>query len=118
MVLGKFDSVVFFVEDIHQVSKWYAELLNTEVKYENENYAYITFSGGKLGFHPSDMKSVDLADGQVVYWEVDSLGNSLDIFKSKGSKLSRGPLKTTLNEYACIICDPFGNAIGLISKNA
>lgn len=116
-MLGKFDSLIFFVEDIHQVSKWYADILSTEVQYENENYAFISFSGGKLGFHPNDEKTSGNAVVQIAYWQVASLSESIDVFLSKGAILSRGPLETTLNEYACVICDPFGNTIGLISKN-
>jgi len=116
-MLRKFDSLVFFVQDIHLVSKWYADLLDSDVQYENDQYAFILFIGGKLGFHPDDMESSGDTASQTVYWEVDSLSASIEKLKSKGAKLTRGPLKTTLNEHACIICDPFGNRLGLISKN-
>ncbi|MDH1622137.1 hypothetical protein N5F07_13270 [Pseudomonas chengduensis] len=117
-MLKKFDSTVYFVEDIHSAAKWYADLVGVEVKYENEMYAYIETGDIKIGFHPEDRKSCSGIAGQTTYWRVDSLGVSIDILAGKGAKLYRGPVKTSLNEHACILIDPFGNTLGLICDNA
>lgn len=117
-MLEKFDSVVFFVENIHQASNWYADILEVEVRYENKFYAYIVFTGGKIGFHPMDNISSIGIVGQTAYWQVNSLEKSVEKFISKGAVLYRGPMRTSLNKYSCMLCDPFKNTIGLISKNA
>lgn len=116
-MLKKFDSTVYFVEDIHCAAKWYADIVGVEVKYENEMYAYIETGDFKIGFHPEDRKSSSGTTGQTTYWRVCSLGASINVLNGKGAKLYRGPLQTSLNEHVCILIDPFGNTIGLISDN-
>lgn len=114
-MIKKYDSTVYFVEDIHSASKWYSDIVGVEVKYENEMYAYIEKDDLKIGFHPEDRKSSHGVTGQTTYWRVGSLRTSIEFLSSKGATLYRGPICTSLNEYACILIDPFGNALGLIS---
>ena len=117
-MLKKFDSTVCFVEDIHGAANWYADVVGVEVKYENEMYAYIEFGDFKIGFHPEDRKFRSGVAGQTTYWSVNSLDVSIDVLTRKGAKLYRGPIKTSLNQDACILLDPFGNTLGLICDNA
>lgn len=114
----KYDSTVYFVEDIHSAAKWYSDIVGVAVKYENEMYAYIEKGDLKIGFHPEDKKSSHGVAGQTTYWRVAFLRDSIEFLKNKGAVLYRGPLCTSLNEHVCILIDPFGNSLGLISENA
>lgn len=117
-MLKKYDSTVYFVEDIDNAAQWYADIVGAGVKYENEMYAYIETGDLKIGFHPEGKKSSSGTAGQTTYWRVGSLGASIDVLTGKGAKLYRGPIQTSLDEYACILIDPFGNTLGLISAHA
>jgi len=117
-VLDHFDSVVFFVEDINAAANWYAKILDTQVQYENPSYAFIEFSGGKIGFHPADKLSHSGISGQTSYWKVEKLSIAIELFTKNGAKLYRGPMKTDLNEHVCILQDPFSSTIGLISHSS
>ena len=64
--------------------------------------------------HPEDEKNPIGITGQTVYWSVESLTECISQFKAKGATIYRGPLKTSLGEYACILVDPFGNRIGIL----
>lgn len=55
-MLKKYDSTVYFVEDIHNAAQWYADIVGTGVKHENEMYAYIETGDLKIGFHPEGKK--------------------------------------------------------------
>lgn len=115
-MLEKYDSTIYFVKDIHSAAHWYSEIIGSEVKYENEMYAYIEYGNTKLGFHPEDNKSKSGIAGQTMYWRVCSLETAIKALTSRGAKHYRGPIQTSLNEYACILLDPFGNTLGLISS--
>jgi predicted enzyme related to lactoylglutathione lyase len=61
-----------------------------------------------------DEKSPFSPGGQVAYWRVASLESATRYFLSLGATLYRGPLTVENGEAICQICDPFGNALGLI----
>lgn len=117
-MLTKIDSIMFFAADVHRAAAWYAALLGRDVQYENEDYAFIALDGYKIGFHPEDEKGESGVCGQTVYWSVPRLNDSIVALQARGAALFRGPLHTDLNEYACMLRDPFGNTIGLISQQA
>lgn len=117
-MISIFNSVVYFVRDIEESAKWYSELFDCEVKYENNDYAYICVASGKLGFHTEDKKNKNSKSGQTVYWSVANLADAIEIFTSKGAMIYREPMETDLGEFACMLIDPFGNSIGLISDKA
>ncbi|VAX02991.1 hypothetical protein MNBD_GAMMA20-1844 [hydrothermal vent metagenome] len=112
----RFDSVVYFVSDIDAAAKWYSEVTNCEVKYENESYAYLELESGKIGFHPVDEKSGKNNFGQTVYWHVSSISEAIHDLTKKGASIYRNPIETDLGEFACMLTDPFGNSFGLISN--
>jgi len=113
----KFNSVVLFVHDVDAAVKWYADILNCEINYENSDYAYITLTTGNIGFHREDQKNRNSTIGQTVYWSVDDLYKAKDTLIARGAILYRKPMETDLKEIACMLTDPFGNSIGLISES-
>jgi uncharacterized protein len=120
-MLRAIESIVFFVEDIHTAARRYADLLNlssTEVQYENANYAFIQAPGLLIGFHPRDEKCPGGVGGTTSYWSVDDLDRVSAAMISKGARLHRGPAKTDLGDYVCMLIDPFGNSIGLHEARA
>jgi len=112
----KFNSVVLFVSDVDAAVTWYAEVLNCEINYENSDYAYIVLAMGNVGFHREDKKNRNSTIGQTVYRSVDDLSKAKEKLLARGASLYRKPLKTDLGEFACMLTDPFGNSIGLISR--
>lgn len=112
-LLKRIESVILFVSDIHAAARWYADIFQVEVNYENPLYAYINLSGFTLGFHPLDKKCPGGAGGTTVYWEVTDIDNALLLLKEKGAVLYRGPVQTTLGAKAAMLLDPFGCTLGL-----
>ncbi|RXJ74172.1 glyoxalase [Veronia nyctiphanis] len=109
----KIESTMFFADDIHKAAKWYAELLGSEVEYENPDYAFVRGAEMIFGFHPVDEKNNPGRDGSVTYWEIDDITSAISTLTSMGATLYRGPGKTDLGADVAMLIDPFGNAIGL-----
>lgn len=107
------ESVIFFVSEIEQAAEWYAELLNSQVEYENPHYAFVRCAGMTVGFHPADAKNSTGVNGSVTYWKVDNVEEAISELTEKGAKLYRGPIKTSLSADVAMLIDPFGNAIGV-----
>jgi predicted enzyme related to lactoylglutathione lyase len=115
-LLKSIESVIFFVDDIHAASRWYAELFGLtahDVQYENANYAFIQVPGMLVGFHPADEKNASGVNGTTSYWSVDDLERVKAQLIARGAKLYRGPATTDLGARVCMLIDPFGNSIGL-----
>jgi uncharacterized protein len=120
-VLKRIESVIFFVADIHAAARWYAVLLGlheSDVQYENANYAFIQAPGVLIGFHPADEKCPGGVGGTTSYWSVDDLDRVHEYMITKGARLHRGPLVTDLGDRVCMLIDPFGNSIGLTQSRA
>lgn len=107
------ESVVFFVTDIHAAARWYAELFNSTVQYENPQFAFVRTPGMTLGFHPADAQCPGGVGGTTVYWEVDDLAAAIAHLQSRGARLHRGPGVTSLGAGAAMLIDPFGCTLGL-----
>jgi uncharacterized protein len=107
------ESVVLFVADIHAAARWYAELFDSSVQYENPQFAFVRTPGLTLGFHPADAKCPGGVGGTTVYWEVDDLAATVAQLQSRGARLHRGPALTSLGAGAAMLIDPFGCTLGL-----
>lgn len=115
-LLKNIESVIFFVNDIHAASRWYAELFGltaADVQYENANYAFIQAEGLLVGFHPADEKNASGVNGSASYWSVDDLDIVMAQMIARGATRYRGPIATDLGARVCMLIDPFGNTIGL-----
>ena len=112
-MFNRLEAIVFFVADIHAAANWYAQLLATEVQYENPQYAFIQRGGISIGFHPADAKCPGGVGGTTAYWKVDDLEQSIKVLEMNGAVLYRGPIQTDLGDHAAILLDPFGCTIGL-----
>lgn len=115
-MLSKIDAIMFFVPDVKEAAAWYANLVDAEVQYENNDYAFIAVGSIKIGFHPDDKKGRAGVCGQTAYWRVDRLSEGIEAFVAQGGVLYRGPLHTDLDEHVCMLRDPFGNTVGLIAE--
>ncbi|MDK2123918.1 VOC family protein [Parachitinimonas caeni] len=105
--------VVYFVADIDAAAQWYGTLFGAAVEYENPRYAFIRLPEVTLGFHPADAKNASSTGGAAVYWQVERLDAALAHLEATGAVLLRGPGTTDLGEQVCLLCDPFGNLLGL-----
>ena len=112
-VLKFVESVVLFVHDIHAAAAWYANLLGSQVRYENPNYAYVQGPGVLIGFHPADAKCPGGVGGTTVYWEVDDLAAAVAHLSALGAHLLRGSGTTDFGAGAAMLVCPFGCTIGL-----
>jgi predicted enzyme related to lactoylglutathione lyase len=110
--------VILFVLDVHAAASWYAEIFGREVRYENENFAYIEAPGVNIGFHPADEKCPGGAGGATPYWNVHDLKMALEFLIARGAKLYRGPAMTTQGATVAMLTDPFGCTIGLNQPKA
>lgn len=104
---------MFFVEDIDKAARWYADLLNSIVEYENSKYAFVRGAGTIFGFHPIDSKNGNGPNGSVLYLEVEDFSSAISMLTLKGATIYRGPGKTDLGAEVAMLIDPFGNALGL-----
>ena len=117
-MLKHLESVVLFVADIGSAAAWYAEILGTEVGWENPSYAYIKAPGIFIGFHPADTKCPGGVGGTTAYWEVNNLGEAIEYLVSRGAKLYTGPALTSFGAGAAMLIDPFGCSIGLNASSS
>ncbi len=109
----KIESVLYFVSDIHRAAQWYATLFNTDVQYENPQFAFIQTPDLVLGFHPADAKNPSGHSSSVAYWAVDDVELTLNSLLANGCTLYRGPAKTSLDATVAMLIDPFGNRLGI-----
>ncbi len=114
----RFDTVMYFATDIGSASKWYAEVFESKVEWENEYFSFIRVGSHRIGFHPEDGKSKPGQGGPIVYWRVESLSIAIKRLEVMGATLQRGPLKTNLGEYTCVLTDSFNNLFGITSCQA
>jgi uncharacterized protein len=112
-MLKHLESVVFFVPDVGAAAAWYAQILGSDVAWENPHYAYVRAAGLNLGFHPADAKCPGGVGGTTAYWEVDNLSEAIGLLVARGARLHRGPALTSLGAGAAMLIDPFGCSIGL-----
>ena len=113
MLFKQLESVVLFVPNVDEAAAWYADLFHTEVRHENDHYAFVRAPGCLLGFHPLDAKCPGGPGGTTVYWEVDDLPGAIEELGRRGAVLYRGPITTSLGASAAMILDPFGCTLGL-----
>jgi predicted enzyme related to lactoylglutathione lyase len=107
------EAVLFFTADIDAAAAWYAELFGVRVEYENPRYAYLELPWLKLGFHPADHKCPAGGHSQALYFRVPALETAVRWAEARGAARFRGPMRTDLGEWACLLHDPFGNLFGL-----
>ncbi len=112
-MLTNIESVVLFVPDIAAAARWYAEIVNASVEYENDRYAFIRAGRQLIGFHPADAKCPGGVGGTTVYWEVTDLNHAVSMLVGKGAALHRGPRVTVFGARVAMLVDPFGCTIGL-----
>ncbi len=112
------DSVLFFVADIDVAAAWYADLFGVAVQHENPQYAFLSLPWMKLGFHPADAKNPVGGRSQAIYLSVPAVAPALAALQARGATLKRGPARTDLGEWACLLDDPFGGQLGLLGAAA
>ncbi len=112
-MLKHIESIVLFVPDVAKAAAWYAEIFGSEIGWENPKYAFVKAPGVTMGFHPADAKCPGGVGGTTVYWEVESMEDSVQHLTQRGAKLYRGPGATDFGATAAMLIDPFGCTIGL-----
>lgn len=113
MLFKQLESVIFFVPDIEAAAAWYADVFQTTVQRENDQYVFIKAPGCLIGFHPLDGKCPGGPGGTTAYWEVASLQAAIEALELKGAVLYRGPITTSFGAKAAMLIDPFGCTLGL-----
>src|SRR5579872_5555663 len=113
-MLRRFHSVMFFVPDVEEATRWYADLLEKEPLYPVPDFPVFAIEGAEICFHRADAKVSAGGAGQVGYWHVDEFRTALERLTAKGARLYRGPLDIEGGLTICQVQDPFGNLIGLI----
>lgn len=67
-----------------------------------------------IGFHPIDKKTGTGVKGQVAYWLVDDMTQTIEHYLEKGCTIYRGPIISVDSGSVAQLIDPLGNVIGLI----
>jgi predicted enzyme related to lactoylglutathione lyase len=112
----QFKEVVYFVDDIAKARDWFLKAFDGKMDFESEFYCSIWAGGVSIGFHPIDEKTGSGVKGQVAYWLVDDLTQTIEHFLEMGCTIYRGPIISVDSESVAQLIDPFGNAIGLVEK--
>ena len=112
-VLKRVESVVLFVHDVVAAAKWYAEIFDVEVQFENPLFAFVRGPGVVVGFHPADEKYPGGIGGTSAYWEVEDLNEAVTFLTERGARLYRGPYRTDFVAAVALMFDPFGCTVGL-----
>ena len=110
------EEIVFFVPAVQEAKQWFIDLLDKEPYFDDENYCAFHLANASIGIHPNDMKTISGVAGQVTYWRVSDIHESIKHFELHGCTLFRGPIFGIDNVWVCQLIDPFGNAWGLLEK--
>ena len=70
-----------------------------------------------VGLHPNDEKNASGAGGQVTYWRVSDIQQTIAHFEKHGCHKYRGPIIGVDQIPVCQLIDPFGNVWGLVEKS-
>lgn len=114
-VLG-IEEVLFFVPNVQEAKHWYGDLLGVGPYFDDEGYCAFHLANATVGLHPSDEKNGSGAAGQVTYWRVSNIQETIAHFESHGCREYRGPIFGVDQVWVCQIIDPFGNIWGLVEK--
>ena len=111
-------TVLLFVDDIKSSSDWYKVFMRQEPAEQTSEFASFDVGGTFLNFHRADAKSPVSTGGSVSYWLVDDLNKTIEAAIRLGGQIYRGPLYVPeVRGTICQIKDPFGNIIGLESRD-
>lgn len=110
------EEVLFFVPNVQEAKQWFIDLLDENPYFDNENYCAFYIANSTIGIHPSDDKVSSGVAGQVTYWRVSDIKESIKHFQSHGCSLFRGPICGVDKVWICQLTDPFGNVWGLVEK--
>ncbi|VDG99744.1 Glyoxalase-like domain [Lysinibacillus sphaericus] len=110
------EEVLFFVPNVQEAKQWFIDLLGENPYFDNENYCAFYLANSTVGIHPSDDKVSSGVAGQVTYWRVSDIKESIKHFKSHNCSLFRGPIFGVDKVWVCQLIDPFGNVWGLVEK--
>ncbi len=108
--------VVYFVKYLDQTKKWYEKVLGLSPSFESQNFFSFDLESVRISFHIADEKCSPGVSGQVAYWTVTNLQDSLNELIDNGCGLYRDPIKGIDGTKVCQVKDPFGNAIGLVER--
>jgi predicted enzyme related to lactoylglutathione lyase len=117
-VIVALDHVVMFVPSVRAAAGWYSSALQLPISGIDDQFATIDVGSAKLSFHAADGKVPAGRAGQVAYWRVASLADTMSRLEKAGATLYRGPLAIESGQGVCQLADPFGNLIGLVGPHA
>lgn len=110
------DEVLLFVPNVQAAKHWYGELLGEYPEFDDEGYVAFRLGNVRVGLHPADDKNQAGVAGQVTYWRVSDLHETIEYFQSHGCRLYRGPILGVDQVWVCQLIDPFGNLWGLVQR--
>ena len=99
---------LFFVANVESAKHWYSDLLGEKPYFDEEGYVAFRLANVTVGLHPNDEKNASGVGGQVTYWRVSDIQQTIAHFEKHGCHKYRGPI---------IVIDPFGNVWGLVEKS-
>ena len=117
-------TVNYWTADLPAARKWYTELLGVEPYFEVPG-AYLEFRIGdyqhELGlinsnYLPAGTSTDPAPAGEILYWHVDNLQESLGRLLSMGAHEHQPVTERGHGFVTASVIDPFGNILGIMSN--
>ncbi|MEQ8477769.1 VOC family protein [Fulvivirga sp.] len=118
-------TISFYADNHEAAKKWYSEVLGTDPYFNAPGYAEF-----RLGDYQHELGIIDSkyapegASGQVggaiIYWHVDDLEATFELFTSKGARLYEPITDRSGGKMAFVtasLVDPFGNILGIMTNS-
>ncbi|WP_125777130.1 VOC family protein [Antribacter gilvus] len=114
-------TVSIFADDLNAAAAWYTELLGVEPYFEVPD-AYYEF---RIGDYQHELGIIDRRhapagaggpQGQVVYWHVDDLDETLGRLRELGATIHEDVRDRGHGFVTATVADPFGNLLGVMTN--
>lgn len=109
----KLRTVIYYVTDLQQSKKWYADLLGKAPYFDEPFYVGFDIDGCELGLHPWD-ETVVKGNQTVTHWAVTGIEDCVITMIQKGATVLYKVAEVGGGIKVATIIDPWGNAVGLI----
>ena len=107
-------TAIYLTPDVAEGKAWYARVLEKAPYFDEPFYVGFNVGGFELGLVP-DSKGKGRG-GLTVYWGVDDAARAVDRLVELGAKLEEAVHDVGGGILVGTVCDPFGNAFGVIQN--
>ena len=106
-------TVIYAAPEIKKAKEWYSNILNIHPYFDEPYYVGFNVQGYELGLQTD---RTPCKTGSAVYWGVRNIHESWDFLIKHGASPLEEIMHVGGDVYVATVCDPFGNAFGIIQN--